>query len=302
MNDRDALSLLLTSKTLSTLLDAKNKLWKELMQPRLDKESLAFIQNDDYQKIWRKKASLNIDFSNMIIEPVQEIKAKIPSTNTNTNTLFDIYSTLFTQKISNIDSIEFKEVDKEKINQFIKQDNDLALLYEASRLGTIITSILTHDIAAANTEVSKLKINEMKCTLYDADFHFILYLMPHIIDSHASKCFRLFIQTFYFGHELYATYSKLSDIKDILFPKLKILIFNSNNAYFIYKFIELTFLYSSDTFFVKNVIQTCAEKKLIHLLLQALTESEISIEKYSWLLEDDDVSEIVKQGNQFMRF
>lgn len=287
IDDRSVFAFLLTSKTLSTLLNEKNELWKRIMQPRMDAEIYKFIKDKDYLTIWRKRTFLNIDFSHMTNI---EIKKTIEMNSSPDNL---ILSALFNQKIPTALTIELKEINAKKIHNLIRQDDGIALFHEASRMSTMLDDILKHDIEQANQKTGALKHDHYQ-GIYDVDFYFIPYLMPYILDTHANKCFKLFIQTFYFGHELLARYYDNTSIKEVAFPQLKNHIFNSNNSYFISKFIELTLAYAADHFFLKDITKTCAEKNAVDLLIQTLTKPDIAPEKYSWLLEDEDASEIIQ--------
>jgi hypothetical protein len=267
MDDKDILSFLLSSKTFSLRLNNQDEIWKQMMSPKYDVYKKKSIKDEQYYSIWKKQATLKIKPGYLI-----------------------------TQSDFSEDNILFnKKSDLGLVRQLILQDDPIGLVFEASRIGDFVSSMDAADkdsgivvMSACNKSLEDIG----QQPLLHGDFKFILHLMPDIIATHATQCFELLIQAYFFGLDCIGDADYGYTVR---FDSLKEIIFKANDAWFVSKFIELVFKYSNNVVFLKGIILACEQYDVIHILPEAFNVIDQTTEKFISILNDDDLAHILRQ-------
>lgn len=278
LENKDILSFLLSSKYLSSMLDNKNLIWKTLISPTISQESNKFLLNDNYKQIFLKRTLMNYESFDSKSKFTYDIDLSGPIT----SFVRSNYS-LFEFCLRSSKYLCFKEINPNKVNQYIIEDNDIELFHEVSRLADFFPHILINykkdDAFKLIKHIDTELISKHEERLQHGDFVFINLILPYIIDAHAEKCFELFIKTYHYflcllGLNDYSCRSSFADTINI--------VFDSNNEYFKYLLITLTLKYGN-TYLMLKIINACHERRLI-LLDKALNEIDLTEQRYEPIL------------------
>lgn len=271
MDDQSILAFLLSSTILSVILHKEDRIWKLLMSPRFDMQRNKYLSDENYFSIWQKQRTLTIQ-------------------------------SFHYRNNESHNQIHYKNTDMELIKKLIIQDDAYGLVCAASRIGDLLPAILDNDLAIGSVvkfEIDKNLKNLKNETIITMDFHFIHHLMPVIIDLHAHSCFETFLRTFYFGLEVY----NQSDFAGrASFENLNEIIFDTGKPHFISKFIELTFKYSNNHDFLKQIILAAVENKFVDALKEGLVFVDQKSYKFNRLLFDAKLMAIFNQCGFDMRY
>lgn len=279
---RDIHSFLLTSKSFNLLLDTGSSLWKTLILPTISAESRKHLEAKQYKEIFIGRASIQFDSGKL--KPLSvEYKGS---------------ALLWTKHLLNSYSKEYflnlKKIDINKIRKFIREDDDVELFHEASRIGDLLPCILYNDsknglVQTGKIDTTLLARNEEQ--LIHGDFSFIPKLLPSILKAHAEKCFELFIRTHLFGpicfkYDSFPSPNRIEDIASI--------IFESSFQYFKLRYIQLTLEFGSQ-YATKKMILLCIDAQLEDLFLEAFKSQDTSSLIHILLNQDDFVLELDKK-------